>query len=61
ISSEVIFSEEFDKKEKALNASELVKRGYKSADNPIFKVFYMEHGTATISDFSGKPPKRVEF
>jgi len=61
INGEVTFSEDIDKKEKALNSSELVKRGYKSADNPIFKIFYIEHGTATISDFSGQPPKTIEF
>ena len=61
INGEVTFSEEIDKKEKALNSSEPVKRGYKSADNPVFKIFYIEHGTATISDFSGQPPKLIEF
>lgn len=61
VSGEIIFCDDIDKKEKALNASELVKRIYKSSDNPIFKVFYVEHGTATISDFSGQPPKKVEF
>lgn len=61
INGEVKFCEDMDKKEKALNASELVKRGYKSADNPIFKVFYIEHGNATISDFSGQPPRILEF
>lgn len=61
ISGEIVFTEELDKKEKVLNASELVKKGYKSADNPILKVFYIEHGIATISDFSGQPPKKIEF
>jgi uncharacterized pyridoxamine 5'-phosphate oxidase family protein len=61
ISGQVTFCEDLDKKEKALTASELVKRAYQTADNPIFKVFYIEHGTATVSDFSGRPPKRVEF
>jgi uncharacterized pyridoxamine 5'-phosphate oxidase family protein len=61
ISGEVIFCDDIDKKEKALSASELVKRVYKSADNPIFKVFYIQHGTATIADFSGQPPKKIEF
>lgn len=61
ISGQVIFTEDLDKKEKALNSSELVKRGYKSADNPIFEVFYIEHGIVTISDFSGNPPRTVEF
>jgi uncharacterized pyridoxamine 5'-phosphate oxidase family protein len=61
ISGEIKFCEEFDKKEKVLNVYEPIKLGYKSADNPIFKVFYIEHGVATISDFSGQPPIRLEF
>lgn len=35
----------------------IVKSQYSSADNPIFEVFYLEGARATISDFSGKPPK----
>lgn len=61
ISGETKFCEDLDKKEKALNSSELVKRLYKTADNPIFEVFYIEHGIATIADFSGQPPTLIEF
>jgi uncharacterized pyridoxamine 5'-phosphate oxidase family protein len=61
LSGEIVFTEEMDKKEKALNSSEMVKKGYQSAANPIFKVFFMEHGTATVADFSGKPPISIEF
>ena len=61
IRGEIFFSEDLDKKEKALNSSELVKKGYKSSDNPIFKLFYINHGTAIISDFSGQPSKNIKF
>ena len=30
----------------------LVKKGYQAADNPIFEVFYLEHGEASLSDLS---------
>lgn len=61
LGGKIIFTEDPDKKEKALNSSELVKKLYKTSSNPIFKVFYLEHGTAVISDFSGKPPRKIEF
>ncbi len=61
ITGKIAFTEDLDKKQKAFDSSELVKRGYKSPDNPIFKVFYVEHGTAVISDFSGQPPRTIEF
>ena len=61
VSGEIKFCEDMGIKEKVINVYEPVKNGYKSAANPIFKVFYIEHGIATISDFSGKPPKKIEF
>ncbi|WP_238883386.1 pyridoxamine 5'-phosphate oxidase family protein [Clostridium sp. YIM B02551] len=61
VSGEIRFTEDLGMKEKILNVFEPIKKGYKTADNPIFKVFYIEHGTATIADFSGNPPKKIEF
>lgn len=61
ISGEIVFAEDIDKKQKALDSSELVKSLYKSADNPIFKVFYIEHGAASISYLTGEPPKEIKF
>lgn len=37
----------------------IVKGQYQNADNPIFKVFYLENAKAVIADFSGNPP--VEY
>jgi len=61
ISGKVVFSDDKEKKELVLNSSELVKNIYKSSDNPIFKIFYIEHGTATISDLTGENSKGIEF
>jgi uncharacterized pyridoxamine 5'-phosphate oxidase family protein len=57
----VIFAEDMRIKEKTLAGNELVKSIYKSADNPIFKTFYIEHGSAIIGDFSGQPPRQFTF
>lgn len=61
VRGEIKFCEDIGIKSKVLNVYEPVRIGYKSPDNPIFKVFYIEHGIATISDFSGMPPKKIEF
>jgi uncharacterized pyridoxamine 5'-phosphate oxidase family protein len=61
VRGEIKFCEDIGIKTKVLNVYEPVRRGYKSPDNPIFKVFYIEHGTVKISDFSGMPPKTIEF
>lgn len=61
VTGEVTFTEDMDMKQKAIDASPLVKQIYRTADNPIFKVFYIEHGTAVVSDFSGQPPRMIQF
>lgn len=61
ISGKVVFFDDKDKKELVLNLSELVKKLYKSSDNPIFKILYIEHGTATISDLTEENSKEIEF
>lgn len=61
LSGEVKFSNDINIKEKILEKNALVKSIYQTADNPIFEAFYIEHGIAVIADFSGQPPKVVEF
>ena len=40
---------------------DLVRSIYKTADNPVFEIFCLEHGKAARSEFSGQPPRVVEF
>lgn len=61
VSGKVEFSRDIALKEKVLAASNLVKSIYKTADNPIFEVFYLAHGTAILEDFSGQPPMTIVF
>lgn len=56
ISAHVEFQNDKQLKQEVINASELVKSLYGSADNPDFEVFTI-FGTAVIADFSGEPPK----
>jgi uncharacterized pyridoxamine 5'-phosphate oxidase family protein len=51
------FSSDRKVKERILAGSELVRSIYKDASNPVFEVFAIEEWTATVSDFSGKPPR----
>ncbi|WP_222400911.1 hypothetical protein [Mycoplasma struthionis] len=39
----------------------LVANLYKSADNPIFEVFYLADAHAVIADFSGRPPREYNL
>jgi uncharacterized pyridoxamine 5'-phosphate oxidase family protein len=53
IAGKAVFTEEQEKKEKCLEASSTVHAVYKTADNPIFKAFYIEHGKATMVKLGG--------
>jgi len=61
VSGEIMFCDDIEIKEKVLNVYDTVKSGYEKAENPIFKVFYIEHGSAVVADFSGQPPKKLIF
>ncbi|MDP4093962.1 MAG: pyridoxamine 5'-phosphate oxidase family protein [Bacillota bacterium] len=61
ISGTAVFTEDIQVKEKVLASSELVKSIYKTADNPVFKTFYLEHGDVIVADFSGNPPRNFSF
>jgi uncharacterized pyridoxamine 5'-phosphate oxidase family protein len=39
----------------------LVKSIYKTPDNPIFEIFYLDDAKAVIADFSGQPPKQYNL
>lgn len=54
ISGKAVFTDDMAIKIKVLASSPEVTAIYKSADNPIFEVFYIEEGKATFSDFTGK-------
>ena len=58
---EIKFCIDLKIKEKVLKTVPMVESMYKTADNPIFEVFFIEHGTAIMADFSGKPSKNFEF
>lgn len=61
IRGEIKFIDDVKVKEKVLASNDMVRSMYKTPDNPIFKVFYIEHGTAIKTDFSGQPPVKIEF
>ncbi len=61
LNGKAIFKNDMDIKEKVIEASPLVKSIYQSASNPIFEVFYLDEAKATISDFSGNPPKEYSL
>ena len=56
LNGKVKFENNINVKEECMK-NPLVQGQYQTADNPIFEVFYLENTKATISDFSGNPPK----
>lgn len=55
------FCDDIKVKEKVLKTVSEVEAFYKTADNPLFEVFYIEHGSAMLDDFSGQPCKNFKF
>ena len=60
VRGEVIFSNDMGMK-KIVESHPMVKSVYQTAENPLFEIFFLEHGKAVISDFSGQPPRIFEF
>ncbi len=56
ISGDAHFENNMEVKEFVIANDQLVASIYKTADNPIFEVFYIANGEAIIADFSGDPP-----
>jgi len=48
-------------KRRILEANALVRGIYGTAENPDFTVFSVDHGSAYMFDFSGRPPKTFTF
>lgn len=42
-------------------ANPMIKGQYKTSDNPIFEVFYLDSAHATIADMSGNAPKEYDL
>jgi uncharacterized pyridoxamine 5'-phosphate oxidase family protein len=54
----VVFEDNRDVKDAIVASNTLVKKMYGTADNQVFKVFYLSGARAVIADFSGNPPKK---
>lgn len=61
VSGAVSFSKDMEIKKRILDANALVRSLYQVPENPTFEIFYLEHGSVKISDFSGQPPRYVTF
>ena len=61
ITGSVSFSDDTSIKNRIIDKFELTKGAIKSADNPEYTLFYMEHGDVLISYLNGKPDKTFSF
>ena len=57
LKGKAVFSDDMKIKKAIIESNELVKSQYQTANNPIFKIFYLDEAKAVITDFSGKPPR----
>jgi len=61
LSGKVVFLKNLSLKAKIQEGNPLVKSIYKTPDNPIFEIFYLDEAVATIADFSGNPPRTIKL
>lgn len=61
LAARAVFADDEAIKNRIVAQNELVRSIYKTGDNPDFAVFYLAEGSATLSDFSGKPPQTFTF
>ncbi len=61
LTGKVVFSKDVSLKVKIQDGNPLVKSIYKTPDNPIFEIFYLDEAVATIADFSGNPPRTIKL
>ena len=61
LSGKAVFSDDLNVKKAVFETSDLVKSVYKTPDNPIFEIFYLEDARAIIADFSGNAPKEYSL
>ena len=62
MSGKIEFTNDLNEKQLVLDNAPLVKKGYETAENPIFEVFYLQHGEASYSNLlSGEPSENFTF
>ena len=61
LKGKAVFEDNRAVKEAILQKSDLVRSIYKTADNPVFAVFYLANGEGTITDMAGNPPRQFTF
>lgn len=60
LSGKAVFENNMDVKEECMT-NPIIKGQYKTADNPILEVFYLENAHAVIADMSGNPPQEYKL
>ncbi|MCK9579110.1 MAG: pyridoxamine 5'-phosphate oxidase family protein [Methanoregula sp.] len=61
VSGDVKFSKDMGLKKRVLDTYDMIRGIYQTPENPVFEVFFVEHGTVKIADLSGKPAQFVKF
>ncbi len=57
LSGKAVFSKDMSVKRQIIAGNELLQTIYRTAENPVFEVFCLDHAKAVIADFSGNPPR----
>ncbi len=58
VSGKVVFENNRIVKNRIVETDEVIRTLYRTPDNPVLEVFYLDHAVATIASPDGTPPKQ---
>jgi uncharacterized pyridoxamine 5'-phosphate oxidase family protein len=61
VCGEAKFSKDMALKKRVLDTFDMIRGIYQTPENPVFEIFFIEHGSVKIADLSGKPARFVKF
>lgn len=61
LSGEIQFVDNLELKEEALNSNPLIRGIYKTANNPVFEMFYIHRGMASFHKGAGELIEEMEI
>ena len=61
LAGKVVFENNMAIKNRIMDECEMVRTVFRTADNPVFEVFYLEEAIASVSNLTGSPAKKYHL
>lgn len=61
VAGKVVFENNMTVKNRIMENNEIVRSLYRTADNPVLEVFYLDEAVASVSNLTGSPAKKYHL